>query len=111
MRDGERRHHFDDVHQCRAGAGRWFPTALATVQHRRQQKCDQEKDVVVAGPNMPNSFADKIREPSAHLFFTNHKPLRWLLRTENRRSGAIWQVKAEKSTVQWVSIVEEAVSD
>ena len=109
MRDGERGDDAGHVPECAAEALRRQPRPVAAQQHCRQQKREQEQDVIEAQPDVPHAFVHVCSEllpAGAGAQLVGARP-----RAEDHAVAAIVLDVLQKPPMRRIDVEEQTIVD
>src|SRR3990172_299432 len=111
MRDGERRHHPEDVPEGRCKPVGRLPATAHERQDRGKEQRNDEQDVINADPYVPDALAaegKKLREQGGGAQF---KSLRGAIGGKGGRMRLSFGMKAEQALVLRVEVEKQPVAD
>src|ERR1700741_4340482 len=109
MSDGECRDDFQYVEKRRPQCPNAAPLPSFALQHRRQKQREQEKNVVVAGPDVPDAFAHELEKLPPG---TGHRELelfRGMVWREDRALHFALRLEAQQAAMQRIGFKEKRV--
>src|ERR1700691_3102647 len=111
MGKGECRNDFQDVSKRLAKFSYPYPASGAVGENCRQQQGTEKKDVIEAGPNVPDAFVEIIEERMDPADGASLQAPGFLMRTQDGRMGLAVGLQTQQPAMLRIEIEEEIVAD